>query len=225
MSGLVFIDDENNNVLDEWMNETSSFVKGSTDVDIGEPVAGTSKGGLGFVETKSGNKQGDTSSKKPVNKAANKKRALAHEDDEMHGMVEHIEESRTSIKGKPVKQNSTVNKDTGNNQGKQNKKTKPNPEGPKPVVAAAKPVEKSTGANEVTKVVTTDAGAAAGETAEQRENSRKRKRTKTRSKQKNIRRDNRPAESKPAYLHVGNKEFKGRQLTEQTKSVLGLTKK
>lgn len=222
MSGLVFIDDENNNVLDEWMNETSSFVKGSTDVDIGEPVAGTSKGGLGFVETKTGNKQGDASSKKPVNKAANKKRALVHEDDEMHGMVEHIEESRTSIKGKPVKQSAVINNnDKGNNQGKQNKKSKPNAEGPKAVVAAAKSVEKN--ASEVAKVVAVDAGA--GETAEQRENSRKRKRTKTRSKQKNIRRDNRPAESKPAYLHVGNKEFKGRQLTEQTKSVLGLTKK
>eukprot|EP01032_Pedospumella_encystans_P007573 gene7573-9071_t len=223
MSGLVFIDDENNNVLDEWMNETSSFVKGSNDVDIGEPVAGTSKGGLGFVETKSGNKQGDASNKKPVTKAASKKRALVHEDDEMHGMVEHIEESRTSIKGKPVKQSAVINIDKGNNQGKQNKKSKPNAEGPKAVVAAAKPVEKN--ANEVAKVVAADGGAAAGETAEQRENSRKRKRTKTRSKQKNIRRDNRPAESKPAYLHVGNKEFKGRQLTEQTKSVLGLTKK
>eukprot|EP00598_Pedospumella_elongata_P006064 CAMPEP_0184973408 /NCGR_PEP_ID=MMETSP1098-20130426/5203_1 /TAXON_ID=89044 /ORGANISM="Spumella elongata, Strain CCAP 955/1" /LENGTH=225 /DNA_ID=CAMNT_0027495861 /DNA_START=28 /DNA_END=705 /DNA_ORIENTATION=- len=225
MSGLVFIDDEDNNVLDEWMNETSSFVKGSTDVDIGEPVGVTSKGGLGFVETKTGNKQGDTSNKKPANKAVNKKRALVHEDDEMHGMVEHIEESRTSIKGKPVKQSAVINNDKGNNQGKQNKKSKPNAEGPKAVVATAKPVEKN--ASEVAKAVAADGGAAAagGETAEQRENSRKRKRTKTRSKQKNIRRDNRPAESKPAYLHVGNKEFKGRQLTEQTKSVLGLTKK
>lgn len=222
MSGLVFIDDENNNVLDEWMNETSSFVKGSTDIDIGEPVAGTSKGGLGFVETKSGGKQGEQSNKKPVNKLANKKRALAHEDDELHGVVEHIEESRTSIKGKPVKPVAFNNKKE-NVQSKASKKTKPNPVDPKPVLLESKVTGKDS--NGATQTVTADSNSATEETVEQRENSRKRKRTKTRSKQKNIRRDNRPAESKPAYLHAGSKEFKGRPLTEQTKSVLGLTKK
>ena len=53
----------------------------------------------------------------------------------------------------------------------------------------------------------------------------KRKKTKTRSKQKNIRKDNRPDIHKPAYLLPGNREYKGRPLTDQTKLILGIETK
>ena len=49
---------------------------------------------------------------------------------------------------------------------------------------------------------------------------KKRKRIKTRSKQKNIRRDNRPDDQKPAHLKFG-KGYMGRPITPQTKQRLG----
>eukprot|EP01033_Poteriospumella_lacustris_P009518 gene9518-6821_t len=49
---------------------------------------------------------------------------------------------------------------------------------------------------------------------------KKRKRIKTRSKQKNIRRDNRPDDQKPAHLKFG-KGYMGRPITPQTKERLG----
>eukprot|EP01031_Cornospumella_fuschlensis_P039935 gene39935-48636_t len=57
----------------------------------------------------------------------------------------------------------------------------------------------------------------------------KRKRSKTRSKQKNIRRDHRTDDQKPAHLHLSNitadgssGEYKGRVLTEETKRRLNI---
>lgn len=50
-----------------------------------------------------------------------------------------------------------------------------------------------------------------------------RKKVKTRSKQKNIRKDNRADAFKPGHLVLGNKQYQGRPLTPQTKSVLGLS--
>jgi hypothetical protein len=52
----------------------------------------------------------------------------------------------------------------------------------------------------------------------------KRKRKKTRSKQKNIRRDNRPEDKKPEYLKMGSVTYQGRELTEETRRILGVTK-
>jgi len=52
--------------------------------------------------------------------------------------------------------------------------------------------------------------------------SQPRKRPKTRSKQKNIRKDNRPDDEKPSYLHKNSSDFAGRPLTQQTKAILGL---
>eukprot|EP00128_Syssomonas_multiformis_P018980 Colp12_sorted_trinity150504_noHs@10147 len=238
MSGLVFIDDENNNVLDEWMNDTSSFVKGASEVDLGEPVAGTSKGGLGFVETKASAKDAAAANKKKIaNKAANKKRSLTGDDeDEMHGIVEHIEESRTSFKGKVEKKMDAVNKKKEEVQSKQNKKAKTNANantsGAANTTTSAAHTNQETPnkqlnnkLNNLTSESTTAVVNVHEESKEDRENSRKRKRTKTRSKQKNIRRDNRAAEHKPAHLQVGSKEYQGRQLTKETKSVLGLAKK
>jgi len=235
MSGLVFIDDENNSVLDEWMNDTSSFIKGSSELDLGEPVAGTSKGGLGFVETKASAKDTAAANKQKIaNKAANKKRQLTggDDDDEMHGQVEHIEESRTSFKGKVEKQVEATNK---RKEEVQNKKAKTNAnanatggaaKSPAPVAPATSKGSADAKPNNKPAVAIPGFSAeATGETKEDRENSRKRKRTKTRSKQKNIRRDNRAVENKPSHLQVGSKEYQGRQLTKETKTVLGLAKK
>ncbi|CAM9644744.1 unnamed protein product [Ectocarpus fasciculatus] len=47
-------------------------------------------------------------------------------------------------------------------------------------------------------------------------------RKKTRSRQKNIRKDKRPADQRPAYLRAGDPEFSGRGLTEETRKFLGL---
>lgn len=61
-----------------------------------------------------------------------------------------------------------------------------------------------------------DAGERIGRTEERRP------RKKTRSRQKNIRKDKRPADKRPAYLRAGDPEFSGRGLTEETRKFLGL---
>lgn len=50
----------------------------------------------------------------------------------------------------------------------------------------------------------------------------KRKKIKTRSKQKNIRRDNRTEDQRPDHLKIGNKGYKGRPVSYQTKQILGI---
>ena len=48
------------------------------------------------------------------------------------------------------------------------------------------------------------------------------KRKKVRSRQKNIRRDKRSLEQRPAHLRIGDPEFSGRGLTSETRKALGL---
>jgi hypothetical protein len=50
-------------------------------------------------------------------------------------------------------------------------------------------------------------------------------RTKTRSKQKNIRKDNRSNDAKPAHLQIGSKDYNGRPITKETKSKLKIQSK
>lgn len=52
---------------------------------------------------------------------------------------------------------------------------------------------------------------------------KKKTRKKIRSRQKNIRKDTRSIDEKPAHLVVGNSDYTGRQLTKATKEKLGLT--
>lgn len=122
MSGLVFVDDENNDVLDAWMNDTSGgFVKGST-IESAEPV--TSKGGIGFVASSSANKK-DLPSKKNVDKIASKKRGFqGDEDGEMHGVVDDVDESRTAIKSNQDKKADAEKKKAEIAQANQLKKAK-----------------------------------------------------------------------------------------------------
>lgn len=54
--------------------------------------------------------------------------------------------------------------------------------------------------------------------------SRDRPRKKTRSKQKNIRKDKRAMDQRPSHLRLGDPEYAGRGLTEETRKVLGLPK-
>ncbi|CAM9606688.1 unnamed protein product [Scytosiphon promiscuus] len=63
----------------------------------------------------------------------------------------------------------------------------------------------------------TDEGGRNGTGAHER-----RQRKKTRSKQKNIRKDKRPMEQRPAYVRAGDPEFCGRGLTDETRKFLGL---
>lgn len=63
----------------------------------------------------------------------------------------------------------------------------------------------------------TDEGRRNGTVADER-----RHRKKTRSKQKNIRKDKRPMEQRPAHLRAGDPEYCGRGLTEETRTFLGL---
>lgn len=59
--------------------------------------------------------------------------------------------------------------------------------------------------------------------AEYKDNTEERlKRKKKRSRQKNIRKDKRPLDQRPAHLRVGDPEFNGRSLTPETRKVLGL---
>lgn len=51
---------------------------------------------------------------------------------------------------------------------------------------------------------------------------RRRKRTKKRSKQKNIRRDKRSMDQRPAHLQEGHESFTGRVMTDETRRHLGL---
>lgn len=62
----------------------------------------------------------------------------------------------------------------------------------------------------------------AAETQEHRSSYGSRPRKKTRSKQKNIRKDKRPLDQRPSYLRFGDPEYAGRELTEETRKVLGL---
>ena len=50
----------------------------------------------------------------------------------------------------------------------------------------------------------------------------KKKRRKVRSRQKNIRKDNRSADEKPAHLIPGNRNYKGRPMTQATREKLNL---
>ncbi|CAM9987632.1 unnamed protein product [Ectocarpus sp. 12 AP-2014] len=61
-----------------------------------------------------------------------------------------------------------------------------------------------------------DSGGRSGRTDEHRP------RKKTRSRQKNIRKDKRSADERPAYLRAGTPDFSGRGLTEETRKFLGL---
>ncbi|CAN0063614.1 unnamed protein product, partial [Ectocarpus sp. 12 AP-2014] len=61
-----------------------------------------------------------------------------------------------------------------------------------------------------------DAGGRSGRTDDYRP------RKKTRSRQKNIRKDKRSADERPAYLRAGTPDFSGRGLTEETRKFLGL---
>ena len=107
------------------------------------------------------------------------------DDDEMHGQVEHIEESRTSFKGKVEKQVEAVNKRKEEVQNKQNKKAKTNPNpNANTNAGVTKPAPVANKGNTDAKLNTAPAGSTPGaengtvESKEDRENSRKRKRGK-----------------------------------------------
>lgn len=64
-----------------------------------------------------------------------------------------------------------------------------------------------------------------GEKTANEEAPKKRQRIKKRSRQKNIRKDTRPAEARPAYLQLGSKKYTGRPLTDETLAILKIPKR
>mmetsp|Transcript_6312 Transcript_6312/g.9714 ORF Transcript_6312/g.9714 Transcript_6312/m.9714 type:complete len:279 (+) Transcript_6312:165-1001(+) len=64
-----------------------------------------------------------------------------------------------------------------------------------------------------------------GEKTANEEAPKKRQRIKKRSRQKNIRKDTRPAEARPAYLQLGSKKYTGRPLTDETLAILKMPKR
>ena len=239
MSGLVFFDDdENNDVVEEWMNnDVETLARGGIEETV---VTGASKGGLGFSESAQATKQ----DKSKADQAKEKQKALLNkkknnfikrdeDDEDLHGVVlDHVEESRTTFKSKQEK------KDEGNKrildiqQQKNAKKAKKVEnvasvtKGVNTESAAAAPKSitptLATTPSAINTAITSATTQAAQAEEDRRVNSRIRKRTKTRSKQKNIRKDNRSDTVKPAYLVVKNKEYKGRPLTDRTKQILGV---
>lgn len=207
MSKLLFVGDENHSIVDEWMAESKDSVQHTS---ISSLKSTDVKSGLGYVEdTKKPVKVADkfVQAMEKKNKNINKRQRDNNDDSEYeptHGLVEDMEESRTAI-GAFVKKSVM----------KAQKKQKALEEVAK--AAESKPAEASSVPAETPRPLTADSNAAGSETA-------KPKRVKTRSKQKNIRRDNRSAESKPSHLQIGSKEYSGRPLTQETKKLLGISK-
>jgi hypothetical protein len=262
MSSLVFVEDENNDLLDEWMNNESGFAKGDPDVmDASASLLmqtnnedPSSKGGLGFVVSaeEKRNKAAAAEKSKVLQRIATKKQELAankryRENEITHGVVEDLEESRTSVVSKKTKME--INKiqaakkpapavDCKSTTGTGtipaaagSKKVAPLQKGNGGNIAAQKAVA-SSNVNHNEKPKNSSGASNSGdntnkpgeaEKQDDRLNSRKRKRVKTRSKQKNILKDNRSEFTKPAHLLPGHAEFKGRPLTQQTKQKLGIS--
>jgi len=70
-----------------------------------------------------------------------------------------------------------------------------------------------------------DASIEEGEGGQQREDGKRKKRRKVRSRQKNIYKDRRDRGEKPSHLVPGNKDYRGRPLTAETRAKLNLEKR
>lgn len=231
-----------NAILDDWLNDTA--IAQSKDFHHGSTVHtldSLQKAGLGYVEKRS-NKvptNNDKISKiltNDVKKGIKRKIPNGADDFEnrdLHGMIEEIfEESRTLvIKTIPNKNIASARQDPKNpslpkqNNNQSNKKQK------------KIETEKSKHDSSVTSIPhqtktdlmkindqQIDAGKDMKREGKNVENGEpyKRKRKKTRSKQKNIRKDTRSNEAKPDHLKVDSTDYRGRQLTDETKKRLGI---
>lgn len=208
MSKLVFVGDENHSIVDEWMAESKDSVQHTNLTSL---KSGDVKSGLGYVEDSKKNvkvvdKFAQAMEKKNKNK--NKRSREGNNDDEdnepTHGLVEDMEESRTAI-------GAFVKKSVMKAQKKQKALEDAKAAESQKVAVSAPAVEPTPVAQQ-------------SSPSDPSSESVKPKRVKTRSKQKNIRRDNRSAESKPSHLQIGSKEYSGRPLTQETKKLLGIAK-
>lgn len=212
MSDLIFVGDENSSIVDDWMVGSGSA---SSSFDASKVI--DAKGGLGFKGETKKTAHNDDKFAKNLDKSANKKGKREREEDQnrsyepSHGMVEDMEESRTSLGG--ILGGGFVRKSIVKaSKHKQAEEAKKVAELAKQNAAAVAtvlepPVSTNTNVNSFNN---------GGDV--------KVKRTKTRSKQKNIRRDNRSSEDKPESLQVGHWKYMGRPLTKETKSIMGIVK-
>lgn len=212
-------------LIDAWLQEggTSGSTADKNNVSSSTMDA-SERGGLGYQKTKdhSVSKKDDKVSEmlkkaakakqrkgmagKPSgNKAAvdNDAADESDDDEELHGLVE---KTIGKYKAAPV-QRPPAQKLSGANSNNMNDVKNTN----------TKNLSDSTAANK--KSSTLAPNAADGSiplkpVAEMSFLERRKNKVKTRSKQKNIRKDNRPESSKPAYLQIGSTEYRGRSLTK-----------
>jgi hypothetical protein len=230
-------------IVNDWME---SMAPSSSDVPSGarqpsnnnDPlhlVATTNelKSGLGYKTSKKEDKTKIDHVSKMIEKqqkAAKRKQeqALINDQRDLHGIIEDdVEESKTALvsnKTKPNANNKAINSKPN---GKDNKAKAGNTNNKDSYKSTATTTTADSKADTAIESIFS-----IGSTSENTfysadgGNSEKpyKKRKKTRSKQKNIRRDNRPDTARPEHLQLGSQEYRGRQLTEETRAVLGIEK-
>jgi hypothetical protein len=203
MSKLLIFNEETTNVVDNWVKE-SHLPKEKQPIDSLKLTSiTTDKVGLGFqVSLKrkqlSGKERFEEQMKKRQRQKSRKTNDNANDDDDdnnlhvLHGIVnDDIEESRTAISKPITKKISQLNSISTLQSKNNNLKNK-------------KEEEKKESEGKIQKITTKSTTALLPQPSESIEtkDSDKKKRTKTRSKQKNIRKDKRTDEQKPAHLRL-----------------------
>jgi hypothetical protein len=192
---MIFIGDSKESVVDSWVGGIVGNGDSGSDARTSTLVHNDNRGGLGFKASSSHPSKSDFSDSQAKLKRKQRSentQSIKEKHKDLHGVVEDIEESRTSIAKAP--RNAATEMEA-----KVKSKTKTS--------ESQTIVAKSEG-NPQHIQVKSEASNAFSETLTE-----KRKRPKTRSKQKNIRRDNRENDKKPAHLLIGSKDYQGRPLT------------
>lgn len=241
---MIAFQEDSMGIVNDWMESlapaSSDFPSGARQSSNNDPLHLVStmnelKSGLGYKISKKDDKTKVDHISKMVEKqqkAAKRKQeqALINDQRDLHGIIEDdVEESKTALvynkkksdannKTINVKPNGVNNKETKSKSDSANSSNKNTTTTPITEMKADKTIES------IFAIGSTSETTSFGENEGYTEQPYK-KRKKTRSKQKNIRRDNRPDTAKPEYLQLGSQEYRGRQLTDETRAVLGVEKK
>jgi hypothetical protein len=230
-SGDIVFDENSLSIIDSWIDK-----KGDDDTQISkhsskkqaDSLPSTGKAGLGFKGKIEKSKQDALAVR--LEKSKQKKRKVEAADDgpsveddsdgELHGMVEKMPLSKG---GSYSKGSSGFSKTVGQKGSVKSLAEQPVNTAATAIKATSTTYPSMPKPQAATK--TLDLATSKKDGSENIGSEYKRKRTKTRSKQKNIRRDNRPDDKKPAHLQAakeGSEEYMGRPLTDETKKILGV---
>lgn len=228
MTEIVYQGDDIGNTIDEWLSKDNSVLPNSTKTigNVGSIAINLdTKGGLGYQPTKgsSNNNKLADSLKKNKNKRKNGNEEELLET-EQHGVVEEELLSRSTMGSKAKVTKHILNqqpekKKAKNSEAGQGAATKNSDQTSNNDSNSALIRDKSQNVNEKTMKVEDHAENYDKNYWKQykggdfNEGDAPRKKSKTRSKQKNIRRDNRPALSRPSHLQIGSSDYAGRPLT------------